>query len=374
MRIRALSAAVAALAGAFVIAACGSTEGTSKSESGDQPAAGGGGLDRSWNEGGEQIPVPASGSGEGIKLGYLGFGKNNPWSQWMFDAVEDEASLFGAQATFVGPPSFNPQAESQLVCDAATSKTYDALLVVPQDGPSIVPCVKQAIAADIKVIAIAWPIGPDPTSKEIQVEGVTAQVLEDVIVNATAMADGVIKSCEGVDPCEVAVQWGVRALSFDKVKPPAFYEEIKAHPNIKLVCETDAQYTQDLGRTQMADCLQAHPKLHVLAAQADESARGAEAAVRAAGRTLGEGEDGIRIVSSYASKYGVSQVRAERWVQTYYNRPESMARTAVDLALLALAGKDVPTFVDQAKLDDVGDVVDAEALRTHPDLTGQWEG
>jgi hypothetical protein len=51
-----------------------------------------------------------------------------------------------------------------------------------------------------------------------------------------------------------------------------------------------------------------------------------------------------------------------------------MARAAVDLALLALAGKEVPTFVDQAKLDDVGDVVDAEALRTHPDLEGQWEG
>ncbi|MDX6376728.1 MAG: ribose transport system substrate-binding protein [Gaiellaceae bacterium] len=360
------------------LAACGSTEGTA-SDAEEKPATAAAdaeqAIDRSWNENGSTtVPTPPADSGKGVKIGYLGFGKNNPWSQWMFKAVEDEAKQFGATATFVGPPSFNPQAEAQLVCDAATSKTYDVLLIVPQDGPSIVPCTKQAIAAGIKVVAIAWAIGPDQTSKEIQVEGVTSQVLEDVLVNAKAMGEGVAESCEGIDPCEVAVQWGVRALAFDKVKPPTFYEELKAHPNVKLVCETDAQYTQDLGRTQAADCLQAHPKLHVIAAQADESARGAEKAIRAAGRTLGEGSKGVKIVSSYASQYGVKQVRAKKWVQTYYNRPQSMARTAVDLALLSVAGKEVPPYVDQASVDDVGDVVDAAALEKHPDLVGQWEG
>ena len=307
------------------------------------------------------------------EIGFFGFGQDNPWSQYMFDAIEDEAARYGAAATFVGPPTFDAAVEAQAITDASVSKAFDAIVVVPIDGPSLAPAVSDAVAAGIKVVTVGFPVGPDALSQELQVKGVVSQVLESLPGNAEVMAEGVIEACADVDPCEVGVLWGARALAFDKVKPSYFEEAIGGHPNIKIVCETDAAYTQDLGRTQAGDCLSAHPDLDVIASQADESTRGAEGAIEAAGKSFGEDGD-IKLVSAYASTYGVEQVRRGAWLQTSYNRPQSMGRAAVRLALLALAGQEVPTFVSQEELDGVPTRLTKAVLKEHPEVVGQWTG
>ncbi len=43
----------------------------------------------------------------------------------MFKAIKCQAEEFGASATFIGPPSFDAQAQFQLATDLATSKNYD---------------------------------------------------------------------------------------------------------------------------------------------------------------------------------------------------------------------------------------------------------
>lgn len=369
--------AASALAGTS--AAGGSDVGTSTSGGTSAPASSsadtGAPADpsRAWNEGGKvQIPVPAKGSGKGINIAYTGFGEDNPYAQAQAKWIIAEASLYGAKATFIGPPTFDPHIQSTLLCDAATSKKYQAIIMVSIDSASVVPCAKQVVAAGIKLATIQFPAGPDVTATKPQVPGLVTQIREDVLENARTMADGTIKSCENVDPCEVEILWGVRSLGFDAVKPPAFKKEIASHPNIKVVCETDANYTEDAGRTQAADCLQAHPNLHVITSAADESIKGAEGSIKAAGKTFGLGPNDIHLVGAYADHYGVSQIKAGKWVQSYYARPESDARAAVDLVLLSLAGKQVPDDVLTSDLDNVGNVVDAAALKKHPDLSGQW--
>lgn len=339
----------------------------------DERSSDAGATATDWNTGPAKIPVPPADSGEGRRIGFFGFGQDNPWSQYLFNAVKDEAEMYGATATFVGPPTFDAGVESQQITDAAASKAFDAIIVVPIDGPSLGPAVADAVAAGIKVVTVGFPVGPDALSQDIQVEGVVSQVMESLTGNAEVMAQGVIDSCADVDPCEVGVLWGARALAFDKVKPKVFNEALAGHPNIKLVCQTDAAYTQDLGRTQTADCLSAHPGLDVIASQADESTRGAEGAIKAAGKTFGEKGD-IKLVSAYASTHGVEQVRAGAWVQTSYNRPQSMGRAAVRLALLAIAGETVPEFVAQEELDDVPTRLTKSVLEEHPEVVGQWTG
>jgi ribose transport system substrate-binding protein len=330
-------------------------------------------LDNDWNTGGK-ITIEAPTNAKGKKIAYYGFGKDNPWSQYMFKAIEAEAKALGATATFVGPPTFNAQTEYQEIADASVSHAYDVLIVVPIDGPTVAPAVKQAVEAGIKVVAVDYPVGADTLSDKLQVPGMVSQVLESLQGNAEAMADGVIQSCEGVKSCEVEVLWGVRSLGFDKVKPDFFYAKLKSHPNIKLVCQTDANYTQDAGRTQVADCLQAHPDLNVIASQADESTRGAESSIISAGRTFGLGPNDIKLVSAYASTYGVQQVRNGKWVQTSYNRPQGMGRAAVRLGLLALEGKKVPDFVAQEDLDAAPTALTKPVLEKLPNLQGQWAG
>lgn len=332
-------------------------------------------LDELWNNNGKvKLDTPDASAHKGVKIAYYGFGQDNPWSQYMFEAVSAEAALYGAEATFVGPPSFNAQVEYQQISDAAISMQYKGMVVVPIDGATVAPAVQQAVEAGIKVVGVGFPVGGDTMSDKIQVPGMVGQVTENLKSNAEAMADGVITSCKDTDPCKVHVIWGARVLGFDKVKPDIFYAKIKPYPNIKLVCETDAGYTQDLGRTQAADCLQAHPDLNVIASQADQMTRGAEASITAAGRTFGLGSADIKLVSAYASTYGVAQVRAGKWVQTSYNRPQGMGRAAVRLILLSLEGKKVPDYVAQEELDDLPLILTKDVLDKNPKVLGQFAG
>jgi ribose transport system substrate-binding protein len=367
-RITAQILTAGALASSLALAGCGN----------DIPTAAGQNLaaaaqSADWNAGGKvQIPLPPK--AEGKKIAFVGFGKDNAWSVWGFEALKAEAETLGAKATFVGPSTFDPQAQYQLVSDLAVAKQYDILVVVAQDGASLAPAVEKAAAAGIVVVPINMAVGPDPVSHKIQVAGIKTQVLEDLESNAQAMAEGVVDACEGQDPCKVDVLWGVRALAFDKVKPPFFQKVIAAHPNIHVVCESDAAYTQDLGRTQSADCLQAHPDLNVIAAQADESARGAESSLTAAGHTFGLGKDDVKIIGAYASHYGVQQVRAGKWLMTTYNRVASMGRAATRLGISVLHGDNVPSYVPMEDLDDAPLKLTKEVLEKRPDITGQWEG
>lgn len=361
-----ITLAAATLTAGLLLSGCANGGGSSQA---------GGSLTNSedWNSGGA-VTIDVPDAAEGFKIAYIGFGKDNPWSQFGFEALQEEAAVYGAEATFVGPASFDPQAQYQLVADLAVSQQYDMIVLIAADGPSIVPAVEQAIDAGIIVVPMNMAVGPDPLATEPQVDGIVTQVLENLELNALAMAEGVIDSCEGVDPCEVGVLWGVRALAFDAVKPEIFSTALKDHANIKVVCESDAAYTQDLGRTQSADCLQAHPDLHVIASQADESTRGAEASIIAAGRTFGMGADDIRLVSTYGSRYGVEQVRAGKWVSTTYNRVGSMGKASVRLGLLISQGKEVPSHVPMEELDGLPLVLTQPVLEEHPEVLGQWEG
>jgi ABC-type sugar transport system substrate-binding protein len=369
-----LTGALLALVSLAVLTGCGSSAGTKEGEetSGNSEEAS---STRSWNEGGEiTIPTPKANSGKGVKIAFSGFGQDNPYSQWIFKAIDKEAQKYGASATFIGPPSFEPEGQYELLSAIAQSKDYTAVIMLPIDGAQIVPAVEKVLGAGVKVATVSQLVGPQPETSAVQIPGITTEVFAPVDINAEVMGEGVIKACEGVSNCEVDVLWGARSLSFDHAKIAPFKETIAGHSNIHTVCETDANYTQDEGRTEAADCLQAHPNLSVVATQADESARGAESSIEAAGKTIGLGKEDIKIIGSYASRYGVQKVREGKWLQTWYSRPESMGFAATDLILEALEGQKVPDFIPQEALDNVGSVVTKETLKEFPQIEGQWEG
>jgi len=373
------STGTAAAAATDAAPAADTSTGTSTGEAGFKCSEDGAITEADWNQGTKQLPDPPDAEAlKGKKLAYIGFGQDNVYSQWMFKAIKCEAEAWGADATFIGPPSFDAQAQFQLVTDLATSKNYDGLVILPNDSTSITPALKQLIAADVPVVSVLQPAGPDVLAMENQIPGLTGNVIEDLSVNATAMAEGVVDACADTDPCNVVVLWGARALAFDKVKPPIFDKIIKEHPNIKIVCEADSGYDKATGQKVAADCLQANPNTNVLASQADQATHGAEAAIKAAGKTFGLGPDDIKIVSAYGTKYGVQQVRDGKWFQTSYNRGQSIGAAAARLLLLDLDGAPAPeelTFLVQDRdFDSVDNRLTQEVLKEHPEVTGQWDG
>ena len=365
--------ALTGMACAIAVSACGSTAGTAAEASGSKSQSVI--SNRSWNEGGSlTVPTPKPNSGKGVKIAFTGFGQNNPYSQWIFKAIAKEAKKFGASATFVGPPSFEEQGQYEVLSDIAQTKSYNAVIMLPINGAQIVPAAERLIKSGIKVATVSEIVGPKAEATHVQVPGITTEVFAPVVVNAEVMGRGVIQACTGIKECEVDILWGNTSLSFDHAKLAPFKATIAGHSNIKVVCESNANYTQQEGRTEAANCLQAHPHVHVVASQADESARGAEGAIEAAGKTVGLGKSDVVIIGSYASRYGVKKVREGKWLQTWYARPESMGFTAVDLILRSLEGKKVPDFIRQEQLDGLGSVLTRKTLEENPHITGQWEG
>lgn len=350
----------------FLLAGCAIDQtGTSAGSSNTASAA----SDRSWNDGGAvTIAAPAENSGAGINIMFTGFGQDNNLANAFSEAVTAEAEMYGATAEFAGPPSYDPVAQSTLLCDAATSDRYQAIVIQTIDSASIVDCAKQAIEAGIAIVSVEFPIGADVTADQLQVEGVVAQIREDVVGIAEAQAEAAIVSCEGIDPCKVGIGWGVRSLAFDQAKVQPMLDALAVSSNIQVVCQADAGYTEDTGKTVVADCLSAEPDLNVVIMGADESAHGAELAIEDAGRTFGQGDDDVKIIGAYARKYGVQQIIDEKWVMSTFSRPNADGRAAVDLVLLYLAGEEVPQNVNSQDLDAVGLSIFPDTVSDVPDI------
>lgn len=359
--------AAAATSALLAVSACSVDETGTASQKKDDSAATT--SDRSWNDGGKvTIPVPEEDSAKDWRILFTGYGQDNALANAFAAAVQSEAELYGGTAEFAGPTTADADAQSKLVCDAATSGRYQAIVIQAIDSANITPCIKQALDAGLKVATVQYPIGPDVTSTEIQVPGVTTQILGDIVEVAEAQADAAIEQCEGVDPCEVGILWGARSFPIDAVKVEPTLKALGAHDNIKIVCQSDANYQETLGKEQAADCLSAHPKLNVLISGSDESSHGAESAITDAGRTFGLNKGDVKIVSSYARKYGVKQIMDGKWVMSTFMRPNADGRAAVDLLLVERKGGDVPSYVNSADLDAIGLVVEQSTGEKVPDI------
>lgn len=145
-------------------------------------------------------------------------------------------------------------------------------------------------------------------------------------------------------------------------------DALAQHDNIEIVCQADAGYAEDSGRTVAADCLSAHPDVDVLVMGADESAHGAELAIADAGLEFGPEADQIKIIGAYARTYGVQQIIDGNWVMSTFARPNADGRAAVDLILAHVSGQDVPTNVNSQDLDGVGLTVYPETVDQVPNI------
>ncbi len=366
-----ISRACLAVGAAFALAAtvgCSvDTSGTADEVAASDVSAASG--DRSWNEGGAvTIPAPEPGSGEGLRIMYTGFGQDNNHSNAIWEGVKAEGELLGAEVEYTGPPSYDPVAQSKLLCDAASSGRYDAIVIQPIDSASIVECAKQALDAGIKIASIQFPIGPNIEADSIQVDGVTTQIREDVPAIAQAHADEIVNQCEALDPCKVVLLWGVRSLSFDAAKVPVIMNELDKHSNIEVACQADAGYSEDSGRTASADCISAVPDVDVIFAGSDESAHGTEQSLEDAGLSFGSDEGDVKIISSYVRKHGVQQIIDGKRVMSTFLRPDADGRAAVDLLLLEMAGENVPSNVNSQDLDEIGVYITPEIVSRFPSV------
>jgi ribose transport system substrate-binding protein len=280
---------------------------------------------------------------------------------------EGEISFFDGK--FQGAPQYKQ------VQDAITSGRYNIFVVMPNDQAGIVPVIRQAISKGIKVGALQFPIGKDPTKATPQVPGVVSSVIEDVVKGAQITGDGIVKACGNKNPCKVGIIWGARTVTWEAAKQKPLLAILNKHKNIKVVGQADGGFLQGPGQKATDDFLQANPDLDVIATPSgDQMIRGAERAVTRAGKTYGLGANDVKLVGYGASIYAVKRVREGKWVHTYSLVPQTMSRILVQRLVDSLNGKKVNPGTGQWDLNPIGAVVNTASLKRVPSFKGEWDG
>ena len=304
------------------------------------------------------------------KVAFLASSSQNGYNQAIFDGIKKKAAELGNIDVEIFDGEFNATKQYAQVEDLVASKKFNAFIIVPNDTVGIANAVGDATAAGIKVATALFPIGPKLDTLEPQVPGLSATVAYNPAVGAKAGADGVIKFCEGKDPCNTVIIIGQKIYPFDNLRYQTYLDTLKSHPNIKIVATVEGNYDPNASMTGMQDVLQANKQIDAILSNADQHVVGAEIAINDAGLDLQK----MYLSGGGASQIAVESIRAGKWDATVADYPVSMGYAALEQIVNALDGKPVTAAIDAATILPLPQLIDKATLDANPDFKGEWPG
>ncbi len=313
----------------------------------------------------------SEGAGAGpVRIAVLLSATANTYEQADLKGVRAAAKKFGGKVVKVFDANFDASKQSSQVEDAITSKQYDAFVILPQAGNALVPQVKDAVKAGIKVVCLLSPCGLDQQSNARQIPGYVTTVGYQFADNGRDIARAIVIACGSLNPCNVAYEPGLLSFSTEKYRTDGLKAYLKKFPKVKIVAEQEGKYLANTGRTAMQNILQAHRDVNVAASSGDQMTLGMEQAVKSAGLT-----GKVKLVGNGASVPGVAAVSAGRWFATVANLPYTEGFLGAKFAIMAAKGtplSKIPGFVDDLKYSPVGTTIITKknSKRFH----AQWAG
>jgi ribose transport system substrate-binding protein len=279
------------------------------------------------------------------KIAFFGFASANSFAQATFAGIKEEASKEGVEAKFFDP-NFDSAKQVSQIQNAITSGQYQAFIVQSNDGNAVVPPIKEALAAGIKVVGEFTPVGTRYDTIEPQVPGMTF-VGEAPADNGRTLGELGVEACKGVDPCNVAYLEGFKSLPLDNARTAAAKAALGTAPNIKIVASVEGGYTQEAGLKAAQNVLNAHPDVNVLIGSSQAIA-GAEQAVKDA-KLTGK----VKLIGNGGSRQAVAAVKAGRWFACYAFAEKSSGAKAAELAIKSARGETVPKSFDVRTFNNV---------------------
>jgi len=269
---------------------------------------------------------------------------------------------------------FNPGKQVAQCQDAITSNKFNVIVTLPAASPPMTVCAAAAKRAGIPLISANTPVGNDLVSGEPTVPGVISQILIPAATSYGAqpgqgLHDLLTPMCKQIKgTCDVAYIQGVRALALTGAADTAIKKLVKAN-GWKLAGTCEGGYQRAGGLKCMQNLLQKDPHINVLFSQSDDMAHGAEQAITAAHKTIGKD---ILIGTQGGSDTGIANIRSGKWYGSILSLAEPEGRIPIELAVKAVNGQKVPTFVDPNKATGAPLVLDQANKNKYPDIKGQF--
>ena len=323
---------------------------------------------------GSSTGASSAGSDKPVRIAMLGYDNKNNFTQWWWEGAKEEAKKQGVEVTLVDG-KFDAKAQAAALENTATSKKFDAVAVLPVDGQSLLPVVKQAGDSGLKVISGATLGNVQESNKlDPKIPQVQSVVGYETSFQAEIFAKNIKAACEAKNgpgaPCKVGIMPGAAKFPTDALQFQVVKDSLKGDKNISISIAPDGGYARPGGYKSMTTYLQSHKDVDVMHANGDQMIAGAVQALKEAGKTPGK--------DVYLSGYGGTTeafegIRDGSWFGTSALYPQRQARTMVDLATKAVRGEEVPpTYNLLTEPDGTLVQLTKPILDEHPDLEGEW--
>jgi len=225
---------------------------------------------------------------------------------------------------------FDLAAQTAQVEDFITQKV-DAIVVCPVDSAGIGGAIKHANRAGIPVFTA------DIAAKEGKV---ASHIASDNIQGGRLAGQYMVKALRGQGKIAIIDHPIVTSVQ-DRVR--GFLEALKSYKGIKVVARQTAEGQRDKAMSVMENLLQAHPDLKGVFGINDDSALGALAAIKAAGR------NDIVVIGYDATPEARKAILSGGPLKAdSVQHPDRIGKITIETVTRYLAGQKVPPYIPVA--------------------------
>lgn len=307
------------------------------------------------------LGAAASPAAKKAKVAYLSFAVANTYDAPMLAAAKKVAKAQGASVT-VFDAANDPKKQLAQLQTVIASKQYNGIILQPIFGPQLIPTVRQAIKAKIKVVNIDQILGTNPSTAAPPIKTLSGNVVFVQTDIGRKQGGLVVAACKqlGANPCKVGYLYSVKVSSLDTAIRKGF-DAVTAGHNIQVVAEGETFYNPATALKAAQTMLQAQPDMNVIVG-ADQGATGAEQALNGQKKTL---------IGYGGGAVGLSKVASGAWYGTVMQRPATEGKLGMQCLVKAIKTGKGCGGIDVLKgLPSGGVVVKANAHK----FKAEWPG
>jgi ribose transport system substrate-binding protein len=222
----------------------------------------------------------------------------------------------------------------QIVDDLVAAKV-DAIVIAPGDSQSLVPILKKAADAGIKLVNIDNRLDPETIRQAGMASIPFISVDNDKAAYASA---GFI--AEGAKPgSQAAILEGIRSADNARQRMEGARRAFSDNKAVRLVATESANWKIDEGYAVTRQIFAKHPDIKLLFAANDMMALGALKYLKESGRTQ------VKVAAYDALDEAIAEVKAGRLAATVDQQAAEQGFQGVAFAVRLLKGETVPTVI-----------------------------
>jgi len=225
----------------------------------------------------------------------------------------------------------------QLVNDLVAAKV-DAIVIAPGDSQSLIPILKQAAGAGVKIVNIDNRLDPAALAQA----GMGDVPFISVDNDAGAYKAGKFLADSATTPTQAAILEGIRSADNARQRMEGARRALTENKQVKLVASETANWKIDEAYAVTKTMFAKHPGIGLLFAANDMMAIGAIKYLQESGRTK------VRVAGYDALAEAMAEIKGGRMAATVDQQAAEQGYQGVALALQLIKGAKVPpmTLID----------------------------